>query len=89
MRKLASMLAVAALALAGAAAAGAAPGGTNPTPPAACNSGHGAFGYFGPQYGQFAPGDGLPPYFGDSTLGSARAGLTGANNSGYSASCNA
>lgn len=55
-----------------------------------CDAGHGAFGAFSPYAGGTAFNDvyGQPPYFGDSTLGSATGGATGAVNSGYSASCN-
>ncbi len=61
--------------------------GYNP-PPAVldvCNAGHGAFGAFSDPsfHGEY----GQPPYFGDGVLGSARGGLTGENNSNYSAYC--
>jgi len=64
----------------------------NPPPAvqAVCDAGHGAFGAFSPYAGGTPsnPVTGQPPYFGDSVLGSARNGVTGAVNSNYSAFCN-
>lgn len=58
-------------------------------PPAAqsvCDAGHGAFGAFSDPSLHFTTGQ--PPYFGDSVLGSARAGATGEVNSDASVACN-
>lgn len=80
MKKLSiALLIVAILALALATVASAA-GPTN------CNSGHGVFGAFSDPSLHFQLGQ--PPYFGDLVLGSAPGGLTGENNSNYSALCN-
>ena len=51
-----------------------------------CDAGHGAFGAFSDPSVHFTAGQ--PPFFGDDVLGSARGGLTGLNNSSYSATCN-
>lgn len=61
--------------------------GYNPPPAVAdvCNSGHGAFAAFSDPALHWTPGQ--PPYFGDDELGSARRGVTGENNSGYSEYC--
>ncbi len=87
-KKFLANAATAGLLLANAAGAFAAGPGYNP-PPAVldvCNAGHGAFAAFSDPDSHWTPGQ--PPYFGDNELGSARAGVTGVNNSGFSASCN-
>lgn len=63
--------------------------GYNPPPAVSdvCNAGHGAFGAFSDPSLHGVPSNGQPPYFGDDVLGSARGGLTGENNSGYSEYC--
>lgn len=53
-----------------------------------CQAGHGAFTYFSDPSLHGIPGNGQPPYFGDSVLGSAPGGVTGDNNADYSAYCN-
>ncbi|HEY8635506.1 MAG TPA: hypothetical protein VIO34_11165 [Candidatus Dormibacteraeota bacterium] len=63
--------------------------GYNPPPQVTnvCDAGHGAFGAFSDPSLHFNT-EGQPPYFGDNVLGSAPDGLTGLNNSSYSATCN-
>lgn len=90
MKRLIVLVAIVFAALSLTAVAFAAGSGYNPPPQVAtvCDAGHGAFGAFNDPALHFIPGNGQPPYFGDSTLGSARGGVTGEVNSDFSAFCN-
>lgn len=82
---------LASLATVGVMAASALAAGPGYNPPTAvsdvCNAGHGAFAAFSDPALHGDPSSGQPPYFGDDVLGSARGGVTGANNSNYSQFC--